>query len=160
MSKIPFDIQPYLNIHDQLHQAVEELTQQQLYWKEAPEKWSVVEVISHLADHHIVVTFRIRDLLADTSARLPGFEQDKWVSGQYANESKVEDYLALIAALIQYNSLLLARLRPEDWDKTALNAAGNEVSLRGIITSVANHVQSHLQQIDRIKSAYETSVSG
>lgn len=89
-------IRDYLNTHEQLVQALEDLTEEQLKWKAGPASWSVTEVLAHLADHSIVVSFRIRDILAGTEVQLPVFNQDAWVSGQYANSGNAADSLEVV----------------------------------------------------------------
>ncbi|MBA2938649.1 DinB family protein [Paenibacillus sp. CGMCC 1.16610] len=151
------DIQPYLDTYNQLLGAVEGLSQEQLSWKEAPASWSVTEVLTHLADHSLVISFRIRDILAGTTVRLPAFNQDAWVSGQKANDGAAADNLTIFHQLLRYNSLLFERLNDEDWQKTGINAKGDTVSITNIIQGFTKHVNNHLSQIDRIKRSYASA---
>ncbi|ETT62817.1 DinB family protein [Paenibacillus sp. FSL H8-0457] len=151
MSKFP--IEAFVNTHDQLLAAVAGLSEDQLQWKQAPHIWSVQEVLSHLVDHSIVTSFRIRDILAGTTAQLPAFNQDAWVSGQYSNEGRAADILEAFRALLHYNSLLLRRLSAADAAKTGINFKGETVSVSDIVSGFTRHVQNHLGQIERIKLA-------
>ncbi|SDI95058.1 DinB family protein [Paenibacillus naphthalenovorans] len=147
------DIQAYLDTHRQLVQAVKGLDQQRLTWKAAPDSWSVTEVLAHLADHSIVISFRIRDILAGTTARLPAFNQDAWVAGQKANDGDAADFLSLFGQLLHYNSLLFHRLTDEDLEKAGVNAQGETVRIADILKGFTKHVNTHLGQIERIKQA-------
>ncbi|MNI66815.1 DinB superfamily protein [compost metagenome] len=149
MSQI--QLSDYLNTHQQLAQASTGLTEEQLKWKAAPASWSITEVLAHLADHSIVVSFRIRDILAGTTAQLPAFNQDAWVSGQYANSGNAADSLELFRSLLQYNGLLFGRLSAEDWELSGINFKGDTVRISDIVRSFTAHVQTHLAQIERIK---------
>jgi hypothetical protein len=149
-------IEDYLNTHPQLVQAIEGLSEEQLKWKAEQSSWSVTEVLTHLADHSIVVSFRIRDILADTKAQLPAFSQDAWVSGQHANGGNAGDSLELFRSLLQYNSLLLGRLTPAEWEKSGINFKGDPVRIADIVSGFIAHVQNHLAQIERIKKAAAT----
>lgn len=150
-------ISAYLDTHQQLLQAITGLTEEQLKWKAEPSSWSVTEVLAHLADHSIVVSFRIRDILAGTTAQLPAFNQDAWVSGQYANHGSAADSLELFRSLLHYNSLLFYRLDADDWEKSGINFKGETVTISDIIRSFAAHVQTHLAQIERIKQGAATA---
>jgi len=44
----------------------------------APDKWSVVEILAHLADTEIVGGFRIRMILGAPGTPIAGFNQDAW----------------------------------------------------------------------------------
>jgi hypothetical protein len=154
MSQSTIDIQSYKDTYHKLKAAVEGLTEEQLKWKPAPDKWSVTEVLSHLADHSIVFSFRIRKLISEQDAPLPPFQQDPWVSESRANEGSASDILDVFAALLNYNHLLFDRLSADAWSKTGINFKGEEVSLLQSFQAFIKHVDTHLRQIDRIKQAY------
>lgn len=151
MSDIRIDA--FLNTHHQLLAAVDGLSRDQLQWKPSPQAWSVQEVLSHLVDHSIVISFRIRDILAGTANRLPVFHQDAWVSGQYSNAGSANDILEVFRSLLHYNGLLLHRLNAADLAKTGVNVKGEIVSVSDIVDGFVRHVQNHLGQIGRIKEA-------
>jgi len=137
-----------------LKQEIAGLNDAQLHWKEAPEKWSVAEVLSHLADHSLVVSFRIRHVLAGGEAPVPMFAQDSWVSGSYANQGDISDTLEILDALLRYNGKLLDRISDADWTKEGITPKGATVVLSGMIDSFVAHVQRHVQQVGRIKASY------
>ncbi|OXM86211.1 DinB family protein [Paenibacillus rigui] len=148
------DLQAYTGTYNQLSEAIAGLSEEQLKQKPAPDKWSITEVLSHLADHNIVVSLRIRKIIAEPHAELPAFQQDPWVSESKANESSAEDILAVFRALLTYNSLLFQRLSPEDWNKSGINFKGESVTLLSAVQGFVKHVQTHLGQIDRIKGTF------
>lgn len=154
MSLGDIELARYLNVHQQLKEAIEGVGPEQLKWKEAPNKWSITEVLTHLTDHNLVVSFRIREILSGSPERLPGFRQDPWVDRQYGNEASPADILAFYLSLLTYNAQLFLRLTAEDLEKTAVNAKGDTVKLKDVIRSFVEHVQHHLGQIDRIKRAW------
>ena len=143
----------YSVLHRQLTQTIAGLTEDQLTWKAAPGVWSVTEVLSHLADHAIVVGFRIREIVSGSEAKLPGFKQDAWVASVRANEGAAGDILAFYEAYLSYNLLLLKRLAPEDWAKTGINFKDETVTLRDVVRGFVTHVHNHIAQIERIASA-------
>ncbi|WP_053372350.1 DinB family protein [Paenibacillus sp. FJAT-27812] len=159
MSQSTVDVQPYLQAYDQIEEEIKGLSEEQLKWKAAPASWSVTEVLAHLVDHSIIVSFRIREILSGSEARLPAFNQDAWVSGQKANEGDAQEILTAARAFVQYNSLLFNRLTEEEWNKTGINFKGEPVSIAAIVPAFVKHVQGHLAQIRRIKQG-ETEAQG
>ncbi|MBW5449272.1 DUF664 domain-containing protein [Cohnella sp. CFH 77786] len=151
MSQKPADLASYLKTYDQLLDAIEGLSEEELRFKPAPDKWSVTEVLAHLADHNIVVSFRIREILSGSEARLPAFSQDTWVAGQKANAGKAEEFLNVFRALLVHNGHLFVRLSEEEWGRTGVNFRGETVTLSAIVHAFIDHVNRHLGQIDRIK---------
>lgn len=160
MSQGPVDLKAYLQTYEQLKAAIEGLTPEELRRKPAPDKWSVTEVIAHLTDHNIVVSFRIREILAGSEARLPAFSQDPWVAGQKANEGNAEDFLDAFRALLVHNGQLFFRLTDEDWAKTGVNFRGETVTLSAIVQGFIDHLQRHLGQIERIKNGFTDPAEG
>ncbi|WP_276355095.1 DinB family protein [Cohnella caldifontis] len=143
----------YLGTYDRLQDAIEGLTEEQLKRKPAPGHWSITEVIAHLADHNIVVSFRIREILSGSGVRLPAFNQDPWIDGQKANQGNASDFLQAFRALLVHNAQLFVRLDPEDWSKPGVNYKGETVTLAGVVQGFIDHVGRHLGQIERIKKA-------
>lgn len=90
MTKVNFEA--FLNTHGQLLTAIDGLSEEQTTWKPKPESWSVLEVLTHLVDHSIVISFRIRDILAGTEARLPAFNQDAGAAGNMPTRGKSPMY--------------------------------------------------------------------
>ncbi|MFC5469854.1 DinB family protein [Cohnella suwonensis] len=155
------DIESYLDTYESLRQAIEGWTEEQLRWKQAEGKWSATEVLTHLADHNIVVSFRLRVILSGSEARLPAFGQDGWVAGQKGNAGKASDILNFYRGLLLYNSLLFSRLTDADWEKTGVNFKGETVTAAAIIRSFVAHAHHHIAQIERIRLAQlETSGNG
>ncbi|MDO3409126.1 DinB family protein [Saccharibacillus sp. CPCC 101409] len=146
-------IEEFLETEVRLRRAIEGLDEERLSWKASPNSWSVKEVLGHLVDHSIVVSFRIRAVLAGTQERLPAFAQDAWVEGQHTNEGSAADILEAFHAALRYNGLLLRRLEPSEWEKNGINAQGGTVSIADIARGFSAHVERHLGQIDRIKAA-------
>ncbi|MHA7964251.1 DinB family protein [Paenibacillus sp. CAU 1782] len=144
----------YLHAYSDIEEEIEGLSEDQLKWKASPQSWSITEVLAHLVDHSIVVSFRIREILAGSSVRLPAFEQDAWVAGQKANEESIGELLAAAHALVRYNTGLLGRLNDADWKKSGINAKGEPVQIEAIIPAFVAHVQNHLNQIRRVKQQY------
>ncbi|XID93427.1 DinB family protein [Paenibacillaceae bacterium WGS1546] len=157
MSQSPVSIENYLRTYDHLQEAIAGLNDEQLLWKASERSWSVTEVLTHLTDHNLVVSFRLREVLADSEAVLPAFSQDEWVTGQRANEARAADVLAAFQALLRYNSLLFRRLSAEDWRKSGVNFKGRTVTVAAIAQAFIDHVHHHLEQIERIKQGEKSS---
>ncbi|OXS55532.1 hypothetical protein B1A99_22685 [Cohnella sp. CIP 111063] len=157
MSQTPVSIENYVRTHDLLQEAIAGLSDEQLVWKASEKSWSVTEVLTHLADHNLIVSFRLREVLAGSEARLPAFSQDEWVAGQRANGGRAADALDVFRALLLYNSLLFRRLSPEDWNKSGVNFKGQTVTVAGIAQAFIDHVHHHLGQIERIKQGEKSS---
>jgi hypothetical protein len=116
----------------------------------APEKWSVSEIIAHLADAEIVSGFRMRLILGSPGTPILAYDQDKWVtSGHYDNRDprkSVDQFRVLREA----NLALLESLKPEQWKHHGMHSERGQESIEHIVRMCAGHDINHLQQIEKI----------
>ena len=74
----------------ELEKLVNGLSDEQLSRPEASEKWSILEVIHHLADSELVWAYRLRMVLAEKQPQITGYDQDRWASQLKYREAKLE----------------------------------------------------------------------
>lgn len=120
---------------------------------EAPGKWSIAEVIRHLADSEVVGGWRLRLVLGQDRPAITGYDQDTWVqrlAGAYAD---VESALGVLEPLRAAHVRLLRSLTPEQWEREGVHAERGPESVRLIAKLYAGHDLAHLNQIERIKKA-------
>ena|SRR5437879_3862089 len=116
----------------------------------APDKWSVAEILAHLADAEIVGSFRMRLILGAPGTPIAAFDQDAWVtSGHYAKRDprkSVEQFRILREA----NLALLKSLTPEQWQHYGMHSERGPESVEHIVKMFAGHDVNHLRQIENI----------
>jgi DinB superfamily len=119
----------------------------------APTKWSVAEILAHLADTEIVVGWRIRSILGAPGTPIQAFDQDAWAAaGNYAKRDprkSVEQFSAVRGA----NLALYKSLTPEQWKYFGMHAERGEESLTRILHMMAGHDLNHISQIEQILAA-------
>ena len=115
-----------------------------------PDKWSVAEILAHLADTEIVVGWRIRSILGAPGTAIQAFDQDAWAAaGNYAKRDprkSIEQFRAVREA----NLALYKSLSPEQWKHFGMHAERGEESLEKIARMIAGHDINHILQIERI----------
>src|SRR5688500_11975889 len=67
-----------LDTPEAVRRAIHGLTLQELRAPERPGKWSIVQVLQHLADAEVVWGWRMRLILAQDRPVLTGYDQDRW----------------------------------------------------------------------------------
>lgn len=110
----------------------------------APGKWSVKQVVGHMADTERLFGFRaLWYARADPSA-LPGMEQDDWMAASDFNAQMLEDLLAGFEAARTNNLYMLRQLAPEAWARRGV-ANGHSFSVRAYAHGMLGHERAHLQ---------------
>ncbi|MGH9366374.1 MAG: DinB family protein [Thermoanaerobaculia bacterium] len=113
-------------------------------------KWTVQEIVCHVADSETVAWVRFRQVLAEPGARFPGYDQDRFAAGVgYAgfDAALVRDTLELFGRLRSISSRLLRRIRPEAWGNAGIHREWGEMTLRQLLELYADHGERHLEQV-------------
>jgi hypothetical protein len=116
----------------------------------APDKWSVSEILAHLAEAEIAGSFRMRLILGSPGTPIAAFDQDAWVlSGHYGKRDPRKS-LEQFRALRQANLELLKSLTPEQWKHHGMHAERGRETIEHIVRMFAGHDLNHLRQIQEI----------
>lgn len=138
---------------DALRAAVAGLSDEQLRAPEPPGKWSVREVVAHLADVEFPLGFRYRMVVAQSGCSVPAMDQDSWVTGLDSNARDVGEAIDAFARVRAVNLRFLQRLPEDAWERFAIHDERGKETLRHMVRLYAAHDRYHLYQIDRIKNS-------
>jgi hypothetical protein len=120
---------------------------------EAPGKWSIRDVIQHLADSELVGGFRLRMVLAHDRPKLTGYDQDLWADRLQYGAVEVHDALDQFSVLRRTNVRIWGRLTPADLLRVGIHGERGEESLDRMRRLYAGHDILHLRQLERIRSS-------
>ena len=107
----------------------------------APGRWTVGQVLTHVADTERVFAFRMLWFARGGDA-LPGFDQDAWA--EVASPASVADELAAFRSARAATVALAESLGAEAWSRTGV-ASGHAMSARGAAYVLAGHVLAHAE---------------
>lgn len=136
-----------------LTRAIDGLSPQQLRQPERPGKWSIAQVLQHLADAEVAVAWRVRLILAQDRPQLTGYDQDSWAERLQYEQAQPADALEQFGALRRSNVRLIERASPADLKRVGLHSERGEESLEHLRNLCAGHDLLHLRQIDRVRKA-------
>jgi DinB family protein len=124
--------------------------EEKLRLKPAPQKWSVLEIVAHLAEDELVTSWRYRQMIEHHGVALMGFDQDQWaVLGDYGAWN-AREALQMFRLLRQANLRLLKRLTPEQWESHGNHAERGRITVRELALHMAAHDVNHILQIERL----------
>jgi hypothetical protein len=116
----------------------------------APEKWSVAEILAHLADTEIVGGWRMRVILGAPGTPIAAFDQDSWVTSGHYEKRDPRKAVEQFRVLREANLALLKSLTPEQWKHFGIHSERGEETIEHITRMFAGHDLNHIQQIERI----------
>ena len=120
---------------------------------EAPGKWSVTQVLAHLADSEVVWAWRLRLILAQDRPPITGYDQDAWAQNLGYEKADPAECVDRFAILRDSHLLMLRQLTPEQKQRVGVHAERGEESVEHLIKLYAGHDILHLNQIERIRKA-------
>ncbi len=137
---------------DRLRRLVRGLTEKQLATRPAAGKWSIREIVAHLADNEVVLGSRYRFVAAMDRPLLPGFDQDAFVANLGVERARTADLLDDFAMMRAVNIGLLERIGAAAWHRVGIHAERGEETLGHLVTMYAGHDRIHLAQIETIRT--------
>jgi DinB superfamily len=135
---------------DTLARLTRGVPEKKLRRKPAPQKWSVVEIVAHLAEDELVTSWRYRQMIEHSGVTLTGFDQDEWARlGDYGSWN-VSEALEMFRLLREANLRLLDGLTPEEWEREGNHAERGRLTVRDLARHMAAHDVNHILQIEKL----------
>src|SRR5207248_1858504 len=110
----------------------------------APEKWTIRQVLGHLADAERVFGYRALCLSRGETSALPSFDEDEYARQSPARDQPLADLAEEFRLARAANLSALRPLSEDAWRKIGI-ASKMPVSARGIAYVMAGHVRHHLR---------------
>ena len=125
---------------------VEGLSAAEIEVKPGPGKWSVREILAHLADCEIAFGFRMRQVYGGKRDIQP-FDQDEWarVYGSYSAGLA----MATFVALRDWNLAFVAGLSEADKMLPGMHPERGEMVLWTVVETIAGHDLHHLAALEK-----------
>lgn len=138
---------------ERLARLIKGVPKARLLRRPAPGKWSVGEILSHLADSEIVGGWRLRLILGADGTPIQAFDQDSWVEALHYSRRDPRESLETFGTLRKANLAMLRRLKPGQWASHGIHSERGRETVAHIVRMFAGHDLNHLGQIQAILAA-------
>ena len=135
-----------------LRRLVKGLTEAQLSKAPAPGKWSIKQIVAHLADGEVVLGSRYRFAAAHDRPPIAGYDQDLFVEKLGVENATTEELLADFELARAVNLGLLQRLPEGAFQRVGIHAERGEESIGTMVRMYAGHDRVHLDQVETIRT--------
>ena len=137
------DAMPTLSSHiESWAPALRKLTDAQALHRYAPGKWSVKEVLGHVADGERVFTYRALRFARADATPLPGFDENMWVPNSGADQRPIADLADELRA-VRAATVALFRSFDNEMLIRRGDANGAAISVRALAWICAGHAIHH-----------------
>jgi hypothetical protein len=116
----------------------------------APGKWSVAEILAHLAEGEIVFAYRLRMIVSANGIPIQAYDQDIWQSHAGYLKKNPRKALDLFTELRNSNIAFLKSLLKEQWARFGIHAERGEESVGRMAELYAGHDVNHLTQVESL----------
>lgn len=113
-------------------------------WRYAPGKWTVKEIIGHLADDERIFAYRALSIGRGDEGELPGFDENLYVSTADFERRPLASLLAEYRSVRQASLTLFAGFPAAAWLRHG-TVSGYRASARGLAFHIAAHELHHLR---------------
>jgi hypothetical protein len=133
-----------------LAQLIEGMPESKLQKRPETDKWSVAELLAHLADAEIGGSWRYRQMIEYNGCPLQPYDQELWNTLGSNASRRPADSLQLFRLLREANIRMFEQLSDEQWGRQGMHAERCEMSVRDLVQQIAGHDLNHLEQIRNI----------
>jgi uncharacterized damage-inducible protein DinB len=119
----------------------------------APQKWSVIAVLAHLAEDELSSSWRYRQMLEKPGVALDSFDQVEWARRGDYDSWDPRDAIEMFRLLREANVRLLAKLTKEEWERWGTHAERGRMTVAELASHMTDHDANHMEQILRILHA-------
>jgi hypothetical protein len=107
-------------------------------------KWTVKQVVGHLADSERVFAYRALRFARGDATDLPGFDENAFVDGGDFNRRGMADMIEELASVRAATLTLIGGFSQEAYLRRG-TANGAEISVRALLYITAGHERHHLE---------------
>ena len=126
-----------------LLEVFKEITEEKSLFAYAEGKWTIKELIGHLADGERIFAYRALRISRADQTPIEGFEQDDYIENSNFNNVSFSDLTTELIHLRRANLILFKSLTDKAWGRTG-TASENTVSVRALAYIMAGHIRHHI----------------
>lgn len=133
---------------DTLKAAISSVREEQFDRTPVPGKWSIRQVICHIADFEPVYADRMKRVLVEDNPTMFGGDPDVFAAGLHYEKRGVREELDLIAAVRRQMAVVLRNTDVEDFQRTGVHSEAGPLTLETLLERITRHIPHHVAFID------------
>ncbi len=150
-------IESYGDAYRHLTEALTAFPREMWQYKPASDRWSIHEIIVHIADSEANSYIRARKGIAEPGSQILGYDQDHWAIVLNYHEQSTEDYLQLFRWL-RHTTYQLIKNQPDTvWSNTYVHSINGPTTLEEWLKIYEHHIPGHIAQMKKNHELWEKS---
>jgi len=140
-------IETYGAAYPTLRNALYSIPQEMWQFRPDSQRWTVHEILIHIADSEANSYIRCRRLIAEPGSSVLGYDEMKWASALDYHNQSTADALELFHWLRAKSYTLIKTLPEKAWTNTVYHTENGWMSLDDWLETYERHIPDHIRQI-------------
>jgi hypothetical protein len=147
---------------EKLASAIRGVRRQDLFWKppeDAPPelgKWSIQQILIHLADSETAFADRIRRVIAEDNPTLMAWDEKRFAANLFYEEQSVDDALTWVAVARRQLARVLRKLPESGFARTGRHTERGVQSVTDVMKYATQHLDHHVKFINAKRAKLAT----
>src|SRR6266700_2287336 len=155
MNSLPEDLERFRRGAEVLATVLTGAAGEEVDYTPAPDKWTIRQIMAHLADAELVGAHRLRLVVAENNPTLTAFDQDAWTKNLDYGRRKPAQSLDTFRRLRAENYELLKELPESVCARGGSHTEDGPLTLRMLLNHIADHAESHARELQSIRAEYK-----
>jgi uncharacterized damage-inducible protein DinB len=126
------------------------LSKGQLTRRPEPGKWSIAEILAHMADAELVASWRMRLVIGSNGVPIQPFDQDVWAETFAYSRRDPKISLETFRTLRENNLRMLKALPKELWENYGMHQERGKETIAHMVRMFAGHDLNHVAQVEKM----------
>jgi uncharacterized damage-inducible protein DinB len=147
MSALNTLIEQYLAGAKELRSAVAGMSREQVVARPIASKWSMLEVVAHLADFDPILADRMKRVIAEDKPTLLGADENKFASALAYHDRDLQEELTIIEATRSQFARILRKLPDSALERGGTHSERGPRTLEQLLAGAIAHIPHHAKFI-------------
>lgn len=143
-------IEEYGAAHELLVSALGRFPREMWQFRPGPERWTIHEIIVHIADSEANSYVRCRRFVAEPGSTVMGYDESVWTQKLQYHDQSTADALELFKYLRRASYTLIKGLPEAVWSSTVNHSESGEMTMDRWLDIYTRHIPEHIEQMQRV----------
>jgi hypothetical protein len=140
----------YKDGYNEVARSLEGFPEEKLNLRIIPGKWTVAEIVHHLADSETISGTRLRRLLVEEHPLIQGYDQDDFATRLHYNDRDIRPAMEAFWSARATTAQLFDSMSEEDWQREGTHSESGSYTAEDWLKLYAVHAHNHAAQIRRL----------
>ncbi len=142
---------------DLLDSALTQFPRHMWQYRPAPERWTIHEILVHIADSEANSYVRCRRFIAEPGSPVLGYDEAGWASALHYHQQDPAEAVELFKHLRRASYQLVQDLPEATWSNTVIHSESGLMTMDRWLEIYARHIPDHINQMQAV---YEDWLAG